>query len=106
MILPNKDPEERWPMIFDFSPDLAEISGTPTLTTVVTSCQLAQHSAATDPAPASVLPGQPLIVGGITAVQWIEGGVSGADYTLRAKGTCSDGSVIVLAGMLPVRRAA
>lgn len=104
-ILPEKDMAERIPCIFDFGPDIAQITGSPNLASVTSFVSVAPDSVVPDANPGNVMPIIPAIVGGTAAIAFVEGGLEGANYRLRCIGTLTDGSVLVISGTLPVRTA-
>ena len=95
--LPIKDPLERVPLTFSFEAELDSAETIDSMAIVVE-----QLVAGTDGTPNAVLDGAPIIAGK-TAVQWLQGGQSAASYRLRATGTSSQGRVLVLRAVLPVR---
>lgn len=97
LTLPIKDPLERVPLTFDFTAELGSAESISTIAIV-----MEQLVAGVDASPNAVLDGAPIIAGK-TAVQWLQGGQSGASYRLRAVGTSSQGRVVVLRAVLPVR---
>ena len=95
---PAKDPAEEIVATFDFSPELdgETISG------AVCACEV---ESGTDPAPEQVLEGACTISGG-SVLQRLIAGVAGVSYNVRCTVTLAPTArVLVLAAVLPVRRA-
>jgi hypothetical protein len=95
--LPVKDPLERVPLTFDFAAEMDAADSLSTIAVVVEALV-----AGADASPNAVLDGAPIIAGRL-AVQWLQAGVTGASYRLRATGTSAQGRVLVLRAVLPVR---
>ncbi len=96
---PAKDPEEAFPVTFDFSAALDEGEA---VSIAAVSCLLGSGS---DPAPTNVLAGNYSISGG-SVLQAVQGGVLGATYVLRCVATLGpSGRRLALAATLPVRSA-
>lgn len=95
---PAKDAAEEIVCTFDFAPEL-DVEGISEAVCAV------DVESGDDPAPASILEGSPTISGG-SVLQRVIAGVDGTSYTLRCRATLSPtGRVLVLAAVLPVRRA-
>lgn len=94
-----KDPAETQALAFNFAPDL----GSETLTPASMTSGI-ELLAGTDPTPANVLNGAPVISGALV-LQSVHGGVANADYRVWAKVNTSGGRTLVVAGILPVRTA-
>lgn len=91
-----KDPDETITVAFEF----AALTSTPSSPTVTA----ARHAGTADEAPSAILSGSPT-VSGSKVFQDIIAGTAGTDYLLRCQISAPDGSVYVLAGVLPVRTA-
>jgi hypothetical protein len=91
-----KDPAETITVAFNF----ADLTDTPSSPDVVAT----RHAGTADASPSAILSGSP-IVSGTKILQTIVGGTAGTDYLLRCQVSAPDGSVYVLAGVLPVRTA-
>lgn len=96
-VQPFKDPEETDVIPFDFTGDL---NPGETISDPVVTCEV---YAGVDPAPA-VLSGTPTADVGVVT-QRVTGGVADVDYRIQCVVETSDGRVLVLATILPVREA-
>lgn len=97
MNLSPKDPSEIVDITFDFSRVSASVSS-PTV-------EIAVASGTADPDVAQMLSGSPQIQSGTKVLQRICNGVVGSNIELRCLVTLDDGSRIVHAALLPIRRA-
>lgn len=94
---PHKDPAERFPLAFDFRAELGQgdIITDAAVTVTVTD--------GADAAPGAMIYGAK-IIDGQTVLQWCTAGLSGVSYLWRCDATISDGKILSLAAILPVRR--
>lgn len=91
-----KDPAETVTLAFEF----AALTDTPSAPEVT----VTRHAGTADASPSAILSGSPT-VSGTKILQDVTAGTAGADYLLRCQVSAPDGSVYVLAGVLPVRTA-
>lgn len=91
-----KDTGEIVTLSFDFA-NLTAAPITPT-------CTISHHGGAPDATPSTVLSGSPTI-SGTKLLQRVTGGVTGADYVLRAQVYTASGDRYILAAILPIRSA-
>lgn len=91
-----KDPAETITLAFEF----AALTDTPSAPEVTAT----RHAGTADASPSAILSGSPT-VSGTKILQDVVAGTAGTDYLLRCKVGAPDGSVYVLAGVLPVRTA-
>lgn len=94
-----KDPGGKVSLPFDFTDDL----GTATIASVATTIAL-NAGAEGDTPDTLALYGSETIVAGLVYVP-VEAGVHFCDYVVGVAATLSDGRVLVLAGLVPVRNA-
>lgn len=92
-MLSIKDPVETITVTFDFSLITASVSS-PAVTSTVA-------SGGADATPAAILSGSPQ-TSGAKVLQKIIGGLAGTNYDLRCTATAADGSVYLLADVLPI----
>jgi hypothetical protein len=97
-LLSTKDPNEKFPITFDFAEYLEgeSITGTPTIAIEVYE--------GTDATPNNVLSGS-VTVTGDRVKQTVQGGVAGAKYLIRATATTNLGRIYTLGAVLPVQKA-
>ncbi len=92
-----KDPAETITVAFDF----AALTDTPSSPAVAAT----RHAGTADASPSAILSGSPVVSGTKILQKIVVGGTAGTDYLLRCHVSAPDGSVYVLAGVLPVRTA-
>lgn len=90
-----KGPTEKVTLTFDFSAELGSA-------TISSAACVATTVAGTDASPSSVISGAAQISGG-DVLQLVKQGLVGCDYNVTCTATLSDGRVLVLARILPVR---
>lgn len=97
-VCPPKDPEERVPLTFNFSD---EVAGDPIVSAsiVVTLLQGADGSAAL------TRDGEPLLLVG-RVQQWMQAGLSGVTYQYRCKAVTQLGRILVAVLIVPVQEIA
>lgn len=95
-MLDAKDPVEVIALEFDYAAEL----GVATLTGAPVVAVTAHRGVDADPA--AMLYGAP-VVEGASVVQLLRGGLAGVTYKAKCQATLSDGRVLVLSGLLPVR---
>lgn len=93
---PFKDPSEAFACAFDFGRELIEgesLTGFPDVIVAVVT--------GTDPNPAAIKSGAPVIEGG-RVLQRLVGGVAGVTYSITCLATTSEGNTLARAAILPV----
>lgn len=94
---PDKAPAEKVWLTFKFKRGLAPGE------TVVSVAMVVTLKGGTDASPSSLLDGAPVILADGRVLQRIKAGVDLAAYQVRCDATTSEGQVLVLAGVIPVR---
>lgn len=80
--------------------DFVNLTSTPSAPVIA----VTRHAGAADASPGAIISGSPSI-SGTKVLQKVVAGVTGTDYLLRCTVSAPDGSVYILAGVLPVRTA-
>lgn len=92
---PNKYPQERITVEFDFAKDLAPGDSVASVQLVPTTVQ------GVDAVPTAILYGGPVIKGA-RCFQQIAGGLAGCAYQVECRATTTNNNLIILARVLPV----
>lgn len=95
----EKHPGEILVLSFDFTNDLASSE------TITGASRTIETSFGADAAPTGILSGAATFVGGKLALQGVQAGLAYRDYLITMTVNTSTGRVLVLQGILPVRRA-
>ena len=94
---PDKAPAEKVWLTYKYKRGLAPGE---TVVSVVISVSL---KGGVDASPSAILDGAPVLLADGRVLQRVKGGVNLAAYRVRCDATTSDGQILVLAGVIPVR---
>lgn len=94
---PEKVPAEKIWVTFKFKRGLAPGE------TITAAAMTVTLKGGADASPSSFLDGLPILLADGRVLQRVKDGVNLAAYMVRCDGTTSDGQVLVLAGVIPVR---
>lgn len=97
---PDKAPAEKVWVVFNYKRGLAPG------VTVTAAAMAVTLKGGVDATPSAIFDGLPVLLADGRVMQRIKGGIHLATYMVRCDATTSDGQILVLAGVIPVREIA